>query len=77
MVGTFYYIKVVLDDDNGVSSADERVEGFQQLLDVMEVETRSRFIEYEDRWRSLLDAEEIGEFYTLVFPTREGRGGLS
>ena len=73
MVGTLHYVEVVLDDDDGMTTADERAEGFQQLLDVVEVLAGGRFVEYEDGRRCLLDAEEVSQLHTLVFTTREGR----
>ena len=73
MIGTLHHVEVVLDDDDGVSAADERVECFEQLLDVVEVQAGGRFVEHEDGRRGLLDAEEVGELYALVFTTREGR----
>ena len=59
MVGTLDDIHVMLDDDNGVSAADQGIEGFQQLLDVVEMQTGSRLVEYEDGRGRFLDAEEI------------------
>ena len=59
MVGTFHYIEVMLDDDNGVASADERVEGFEQLLDIVEMLASGWLVEYENGRRGFFDTEEI------------------
>ena len=47
MVGTFYDIHVVFDDDERVAAQDEGVESRQQAFDVMEMQSRGRFVEDE------------------------------
>ncbi len=39
VVSTFDDVHVVLNDEDGVSSSDEGVEGIQQFVDVVEVES--------------------------------------
>ena len=60
-----------------MTTADERVEGLQQTLDIVEVKAGGRLVEDEQRRLLLLLADEIGELHTLVFTTREGRGVLT
>ena len=72
MVGTLDYIHIMLDDDDGMTTTDKGIECLQQLLDIVEMQARSRFIEYKDGRLTLLDAEEIGQLYTLVLTTRTG-----
>ena len=44
-VGTFYDVHIVLDDYHRVTALDQRVECREQLIDVVEVQTRSRLVE--------------------------------
>ena len=77
MVGTLDDVEIVLHDDDRMAAADEAVEGAEQLLDVVEVESRCGLIEDEERGRLFLLADEVGEFHALVLTAREGRGTLS
>ena len=70
MVGTFDDVHVVLDDDDGVSACYECIEGIEQLLDVVEVQTRRGFVENEQGGFRLLLAEVIGQFDALVLSSR-------
>ena len=75
MVGTLDDLHVMLDDEDGVAPFDEGIEGLEQPLDVMEVQTRRRLVEDEQRGLLLLLSDEIGEFHALVLTTGE-RGGV-
>ncbi len=44
-VGSFYHIKVVLDDDDGVAAIPQLVQHLEQLLDVVEVQPGGRLIQ--------------------------------
>ena len=44
LVGAFYHLKVVLNDDDCVASVDELVERLHQRVDVVEVQTGSWLI---------------------------------
>ena len=73
MVGTLDDIHVVFDDENAVATLDECVEGLQQPVDIVEVQTRGGFVEDEEgRLLSFL-SDEIGQLDTLVLTTRERR----
>ena len=73
VVGTFHDVKIVFDNQDGVTATDECVEGRQETADVMKMETRSWFVEDEEgRGLSFL-SYEIGEFHALVFTSGECR----
>ena len=44
IIGAFYYVQIMFDDNDGMPSADKRVKSFQQLLDIMEMQTGSGFV---------------------------------
>ena len=62
----------MLDDDDGVATGDERIEGFEQLLDVVEVQSGGRLIENKDGRHRLFEAEEVSQLDALVFAARQG-----
>ena len=55
-----------------MAALDKRVEGHKQFMDVMEMQTRSRLVEYEQGRVSFLLADVVGELYALVFSARKG-----
>src|SRR3712207_2556773 len=67
VVGTLNHIHVMLDDYDAVSSANQCVERVEQLADVMKMQSRSRFVEDEERWVCLLLTQVQGKFDALVF----------
>ena len=77
MVCTFDDVEVVFDDDDGVASEDECLEGCQQFFDVVKVESGGGFVEDEQGGDGLFLAEVIGQFDALVFSAGEGAAGLS
>ena len=46
VVGDFDDIEIVFDDENRVALVAERLEDFQQLLDVGDMEAGGRFVQY-------------------------------
>ena len=70
VVGTFYDIHVVFDDDERVAAQDEGVESRQQAFDVMEMQSRGRFVEDENGRFHLFHAEIVGQFHALVLAAR-------
>ena len=70
VVGTFYDIHVVFDDDERVAAQDEGVESRQQAFDVMEMQPRGRFVEDENGRFHLFHAEIVGQFHALVLAAR-------
>ena len=77
MVGTLDDIKVVLDDDNGVPPLNQGVEGGEQFLDVVEMESRSGLIKDEHGGDRFFLTEVVGQFDALVLAAGKGAGGLS
>ena len=69
MVGTLDDLHVVLDDQDGMATFDESVERLQQTVDIMEVQTRGRLVEDEERGFLLLLSDEVGQFDALVLTT--------
>jgi hypothetical protein len=63
----------MLDDEDGVSSCYQGVEGFQQFVDVVEVKTRCRLVEDEECGLLTLLSYVVCEFHTLVLTARECR----
>ena len=47
------------------------IEGMEQALDVVEVKTRGRLVEDEERRLLFLLTNEEGELYTLILTTRK------
>ncbi len=44
-VGRLDHLEIVLDDDHGVAQVGQTVNHFQQVLDVVEVQSRGRLVE--------------------------------
>ena len=77
MVSHLDDIQVVFNDDDAVASLQERVEGVEQSLDVVEVKSRSGFVENEEGRLLPLLSDEIGQLHALVLTAGEGGGVLS
>ena len=77
MVGTFDDFHIVLDDEDAVAAFYQRVEGMQQALDVVEVQTRRGLVEDEEGRLLFLLSDEVGQLYTLVLTAGERRGVLT
>ena len=77
MVGAFDNLHIVLDDEDAMATFYEGVEGMQQALDVVEVQTRRGLVEDEEGRLLFLLSDEVGQLYTLVFTTGERRGVLT
>ena len=73
IIGTLDNLHVMFDDNDGMSTGDERIKRLHQTLDIVEVQSRSGLIEDKHRRLCLLKAEVIGQFHTLVLTAREGR----
>ena len=70
VVGTLNHVKIVLNNQYGMPTRNEGIEGTQQALDVVKVESCSGFVKDEhDRAVALL-AQIIGELDTLVLSSR-------
>ena len=66
MVGPFDHVHIMLDDHDRMSLGDQGVEGLEQGLDVVEMKSGRRLVEYENRRLLFLVAEEVSQFYPLV-----------
>ena len=73
MVGTLDDIHVVLDDENGVTTLYEGIEGLKQSVDVVEVQSRGGFVEDEEGRLLTFLTDEVGQLDALVLTTRERR----
>src|SRR5699024_1899642 len=67
----------VADDDDRVALVDEALEDHQQLRDVLEVQTRRRFVEHVDGASAGALLQFGGELDSLRLTTGQGRGRLS
>ena len=61
----------MLDDENRVSAFDECVEGLQQTLDIMKMQTGGGLVEDEECGLLFLLSDVVGQFDTLVLTARE------
>ena len=77
MVGALDDFHVVLNNQNGVASGYQGVEGIEQSLYVVEMQTCCRFVEDKQGGLLLLLSDEIGQFDALVLATGECRRALS
>ena len=77
VVGGFYYVEVMFDDDDGVSHIAEFEQDFEKLVDIVKVESCGGFIE-NIHGMTFGDPGEFGcELDALSFSSGEGGGGLS
>ncbi len=76
-VGGFHHIQIVLYDDDGVAVIPQLVQYLQQLLDVVEVQPRGRFIQNIQGLAGVAARELAGELDPLRLAAGEGGGRLS
>ena len=67
IVGHFYYVEVMFDDEDGVAFIYEFVEHVHKHFDILEVESGSRLVEYIEGVSCVAFSEFSGEFYALCF----------
>ena len=73
VVGTLDDVKVVLNDEEGMTTINETLEDDEEAFDVGEMKAGGGFVENEEgRVVTLLCAEELAEFETLGLATGEG-----
>src|SRR2546421_6265795 len=77
VVGGLDYVEVVLDDEERAARLDERAEGREQFVDVVEVEARCRLVEDVERARAGALREIRGELDALCLAARQGSCRLS
>ena len=70
-IGLFYYIQVVLDDDDGVAEVCQAVEDFEQLAHVVEVEPGGGLVKNVERAARLPLAQLTRELDALRLASRE------
>src|SRR5580658_6829017 len=76
-VGVADDVEIVLDDDDGVAEVGEAVEDFEELADVVEVETGGGLVEEIEGAAGLAFGKLTGELHALGLAAREGGGGLA
>ena len=77
VVGKFYYVEVVLDDDNGIALIHELLNNIHQNANVFEVQTRSRLVEDVESLARVALSQFCSQFHTLAFASRESSRRLS
>src|SRR5436305_15276816 len=77
VVGGLDDIEVVLDDEQRAASFNERAEGREQFVDVVEVEARGRLVEDVERARARALREIRGELDALRLAARQGSRRLA
>ena len=70
VVGTLNHVKIVLNDQYGMPTRNEGIEGAKQALDIVEVESRGGFVKDEQSGFRALQSKIIGQLHTLVFTSR-------
>jgi len=71
MVGALDDIHIMFNDNYRVASLYEGIQGSHKALDVMEMQSRGRFVKDEQGGFLSLLTDEIGQFDALVFTTGE------
>ena len=66
VVGTFYDIHVMLNDQHRMATLDKGIKGIKQFADVVEVKTCRWLIEDEESWLQFLKSDVVAKFDTLV-----------
>ena len=66
VVAALYYVEVVLDYHDRVSSCYKGVERIEQAMDIVEVQACCWLVKDEHRRLLALLTDEVGEFYALV-----------
>ena len=61
MVGTLDDFHIVFDDEDGMATLNQSVEGIEQSADVVEMKTGSRLVEDEEGRLLLLLSDEVGQ----------------
>src|SRR4029077_8393306 len=77
MIGALYDFHVVFNDNDRMPLIDELVECPEQPLDIMEMQARRRFVEYEKRTRLFRFGHMRGQFQPRRLPTGKRRERLS
>ena len=76
-IGGAHDIEIVLDDQHGIAGIDQSLQGFQQARDILEVQTRGRFVQDIERLAGRRPLQFGGEFDTLGLATAQRRRRLA
>ena len=77
VVGKFYDVEVVLDNDYGIALVHELLNNIHQNANVFEMQTRSRLVEDVESLARVALSQFCSQLYTLAFTSREGSRRLS
>ena len=76
VVGTFDYLRVVFDDNQRMTLFQKPLKLVEQDMNVVEVQTRGRFVEDKQCRLVFLLGKKPRELYTLIFASRQRRRRL-
>lgn len=66
VIGILNNLHVVFNDDQRMSALDECVEGFEKDMDVMEMQSCSRFVKNKECGLRLFGGQVISQFHPLI-----------
>ena len=72
IIGHLDDIKIVFNDEYGMTALDEGIEAGEETTDVVKVETSSRLIKNEERRHLFFRTNIICKLHTLVLAAGEG-----
>ena len=74
VVGTLDNLHIVFDNNDRMAIGNQHIEGVEQAVDVVEMETRSRLVEdKENTTLPTILGDKRCEFDTLALASRQGR----
>ena len=76
-VGTFDDVQIVLDDQYGVALIDQPLQDIHQPTNVVEVQSRGRFVQQIERLARVDPRQLRGQLDALGLAAGERRGGLT
>ena len=77
MVSRFDDIQIVFDHNDSIAGVDQFMQHFQQLADIIKMQSRGGFVENIQSLTRRALGEFLGQFHTLGLTTRQGRRLLS
>ena len=72
VVGQFYHIEIVLDDEHRVAAVHKALQHVHQDADVLKVKTRGGLVEYVEGLAGVALRQLGGQFHALALAAREG-----
>src|SRR3546814_18406648 len=73
IIGGLDDVEIMLDDDHAVALLDERLEHFEQLADILEMEPGGRLVEDVERLPGRTPRQFLGELDALCLAARQRR----